>query len=245
MNKRSAIVIVVLIVLGFTYYQLITRHVSVLDSHDRSILLYNYDEKNYFGSFDSEDHHFNVIELDEQLSIDGNKVIGDFNSSEKLVKYLDDSLKYNIEDVFEFDNNNKLITNNLNDESKELYSEIADYHQVITKILIDGDIKQYHPKYNNILVRIGSDMEIDEDGETTTLVEDGVMTKRVVKKMIKAGVTEEDIDNAFVSIVTPALECEEKVCTVIEPYYNEIRKEFNKDTEHDLPEYSEITKKEE
>ncbi len=245
MNKRLVIVIAILVALAFTYYQLITNHEQELDSMDRSVLLYNYNQKNYVGTFSSAEHHINVIELDDRLTIDGNKVIGDFDSSTGLVKYLKSALNYDVEDVFEFNDDNKLISNNISEKNKEFYGEIIEYREDINDILINGNIKKYHPKYNNVLARIGNSVKVDVDGESKSLVADGVITKGVVKEMIEADITEQDINNAFVTIITPALECETETCIVIEPYYNEIRKEFNKDTNHDLPEYSELTKKEE
>ncbi len=235
MNKKFMITLVITILVIFGYYTAIKLHQRELESLDRTVLFLNYDDSNYFGTYDATTYNFNLIELDENLTIDGKSVIGDFDNSTDLLVYLKNSLQFTVDDVFEFDDNNKLIANNVDEKDKKYYSDVLDYHQTVVDMLA-GDASLYHPKYNNILVRIATDKGV---------IDDGVMTKKVVRAMIDADITQEEIDSAFVTVTSPALECEKDQCIIIEPYYNEIRKSFNQKTDHDLPEYSKIKKEEE
>lgn len=237
MNKKSIITIVVLIIIIVGYYTAITSHKNKLDNYDRSILIENYNQKNYFGVVNTNEKEFYLIELDDQLAVGNKEKFGELETTEKFIDYLKINLNFQVEDSVKFDDNNQVESNNIDPKYQDDYLEIIKEQKVITKML-GGELKLYHPKYNNILARIATSIEMSDDG---------VITKKIVKKMIAEDISQEDINAAFVTIISPALECTdtENGCTIIEPYYTDIIKNFNAMTNHDLPTYSELSKQEE
>lgn len=252
MNKKLIITVLILIIVGFMYYKLIENQQSLLDSQDRSILVENYQDENYVGFFNTTEKQIYVIQLDDDLQIKGSDTFGEAETTGELLEMIEVDLDYPVQDVLIFDND-KVVDYNIDPEYVKYYQDFAEYHQTVTDMLA-GDASLYHPDYNNILVRIA---------EANKIIDDGVMKKAVVREMIDAKISQEEIDKAFLTVTIPALECEEPeepevsvwspepveeespTCTIIEPYYNEIKKNFNALTDHKLPEYSQLTKEDE
>ncbi len=242
MNKKLIITLSIIVLVVFGYYVVIKNFITEEAKYDRTVLLMNYDGKNYFGSFNVKNHQIYGIELDDRLTFDNKATFGDFTTSEEFTHYLSKTLNYEIDDIIEYDDNNQVISTTMDDETKAYYNEMFEYQQYVTKML-DDNPQMYHPKYNNVLVRIGKAAQ--EKDESLELIVDGVMDKSVVRKMIKADIDQETINSAFIQTVEPALTCESAdMCTIIEPYYAQIASIYNANTKHKLPEYSEINKNE-
>ncbi len=230
----------VLIIAGYTF--VIENKHEQLYAEDRSILVMNYQGKNYYGIYRVASDYIRLIEIDSNIEMADGKKVGDHKDIKAFKKAFENDYKTTIDDYFEFDDE-KLIDDNLTDDTKAYYDQFLQNRDNVMDIL-HGDLK-YHPKYNKPLVRISkiiTSTKLMEDDNLTSeeiaknkaSMANGEMTKKKVKEMQELNIPKTEINRGFYSVRHPIVTCEKDTCNYVESSITQIANEINKDTRHKI-----------
>ncbi len=230
----------VLIIAGYTF--IIENKHEQLYAEDRSILIKDYQGKNYYGIYSVASDYIRLVEIDSNIEMADGKKVGDHKDVKMFKKAFESDYKTKIDDYFEFDNE-KLIDDNLTADTKAYYQQLLQNRNDVVDIL-NGDLK-YHPKYNKPLVRISKiitssklmeddNLSSEKIAKSKATMANGEMSKKKVKEMRNLNIPKEEIDRGFYNVRHPIVTCKKETCKYVESSITQIANEINKDTRHNI-----------
>ncbi len=224
--KRKLLYILILVGLVLFYSHVIEKEQDRLASLDRSVLIMDYNDKNYYGVLNADTNQLKAIELPDKLNLTTEKQVGDYKDLDELQKAVEATLDVKINDTIQFEET-KVIESNLTEQSKVFYQQFEQMHKDVMALL-KGDLK-YHPKYNVPLVRVAK--EEASENETT---DNGEMNQKKVNELIKKDVSEETINRAFLKLYNPETKCADGICKLESNVTNAAVGDINSQTEHKI-----------
>ncbi len=244
MIKKYLLVAITLVLIIAGYAYVIENKHEQLYAEDRSILVKDYQGKNYYGIYSVASDYIRFVEIDSNIEMSDGKKVGNHKDIESFKITFEKDYQTKIDDYFEFDNE-KLVDDNLTADTKIYYQQLWQNHNDVIDIL-NGNLK-YHPKYNKPLVRIakiitGGSSKVMEDDSLTSeeitknkaTMANGEMSKKKVKEMQDLNIPNTEINRGFYSVRQPIVTCEKDTCKYVESSITQITNEINKDTRHKI-----------